>query len=128
MPGPAMCRSYWGPAAHRASDVRARAWPESPGLGPAWRGFGLTKLEAKPTQWAWAWPGLAWAQARASVPLHQCQDHFGPGWAQAMGLGLAKPQAGPKALPGPTVGPGLARPEGARLGPALGLRPKPVHH
>ncbi|KAH6903924.1 hypothetical protein BKA70DRAFT_1566266 [Coprinopsis sp. MPI-PUGE-AT-0042] len=45
-----------------------------------------------------------------------------------MGLGLAKPQAGPKALPGPTVGPGLAWPEWARLGPALGLRPKPVHH
>ncbi|KAH6918294.1 hypothetical protein BKA70DRAFT_1214252 [Coprinopsis sp. MPI-PUGE-AT-0042] len=87
---------------------------EALGSGLAWRGFGLTKLEAKPTHWAWAWAGLAWAQARASVPLHQkfrfwkCQDHFGPGWAQAMGLGLAKPQAGPKAIPGPTVGPGLA--------------------
>lgn len=43
------------------SDVQARARPEASGLGPAWRGLGLSILSARPSIEARAWSGLAWA-------------------------------------------------------------------
>ncbi|KAF5309799.1 hypothetical protein D9611_013644 [Ephemerocybe angulata] len=44
--------SDWAPTAHEDvlanSDLRAWAWPESPGLGLAWRGPGSLKTQAQP--------------------------------------------------------------------------------
>ncbi|KAF8878599.1 hypothetical protein CPB84DRAFT_1751879 [Gymnopilus junonius] len=47
--------------------------------------------------------------------------------AQALGFGFHKCWAGPKALPGQTSGPSLARPILAWLGPASGFRRTPVY-
>ncbi|KAJ7441420.1 hypothetical protein FB451DRAFT_1441223 [Mycena latifolia] len=49
----------------RLSDVQGLAWPESPGFGLAWAGLGLRISKPKPKPAGRAWPGLAWAQARA---------------------------------------------------------------
>ncbi|KZP06128.1 hypothetical protein FIBSPDRAFT_876821, partial [Athelia psychrophila] len=38
-----------------------------PGLGPGLAGLGFEKSLAQPVNQAWAGPGRAWAQARASV-------------------------------------------------------------
>ncbi|KAF8968591.1 hypothetical protein BDZ97DRAFT_1755248 [Flammula alnicola] len=47
------------------SDVPARAWPESPGSGPALGGSGFVKSRAGPKAGNQAWPGPALAQAGA---------------------------------------------------------------
>jgi len=47
------------------SDVLALAWPESHGFGLALCGSGFQKSQARPALSAWAWPGLALAQAMA---------------------------------------------------------------
>ena len=48
-----------------SSDVLALAWPESHGFGLALCGSGFQKSQARPALSAWAWPGLALAQAMA---------------------------------------------------------------
>ncbi|KAF8972230.1 kinase-like domain-containing protein [Flammula alnicola] len=49
----------------KSSDVPARAWPESPGSGPALGGSGFVKSRAGPKAGNQAWPGPALAQAGA---------------------------------------------------------------
>ncbi|KAF8961425.1 hypothetical protein BDZ97DRAFT_1759982 [Flammula alnicola] len=115
------------PARKQLRDVPARAWPESPGFGPALGGSGFVKSRAGPKAGNQAWPGPALAQAGALSNFRESTvQKKAPAWAD--GSGFSKPQAGPKPAPGQYLWPGLARLFWARLGSASGLRPEPAHH
>jgi hypothetical protein len=55
------------------SDVQGLAWPESPGLGLAWQGLGLTQPQARPYSKACAWLGPGLAQA-LGFKVKLCQN------------------------------------------------------